>query len=262
MRIVRHGWHATSHRLLIAVVVGALVVLGATPVSAATEEAATPRTISGTVMIDGEPAAADTPITAEAVTETGTMVCGSTTVTDAGAFTLELADACSEGSAMRLLLADRGIEAKDQITVPGDNVEGELVRFETVAAGPGEAGVGQTLADAEAERAKPVISDGGLIMLLGVIAVMVVLFLAFIAYQWASAARGDRTAANPVANLAQMVMVIPQVLVEGMVLSLAIIAIVILGASAKLTSEGLVSVLAAIVGYAAGRSAGASERRA
>jgi hypothetical protein len=262
MRIIRHSRDAMSGRLLIAVVISALVVLIVTPAAAAVGNATTTRTISGTVTVDGVPAAADTLITAEAVTDTGTIACGSATVSDGGAFTLELAEACKSGLAMRLLLADVGTEAKDQVTVPSSDVEGELVRFETAPPPQGDAGVGQTLADAEAERSRPVISDGGLILLLGVIAVGTIVFLGFIAYQWAAAAHGERTGTNPVANLAQLVLVIPQVLVEGMVLSLAIVAIVILGASAKLTSEGLVSVLAAIVGYAAGRSAGAAERRA
>lgn len=42
-------------------------------------------------------------------------------------------------------------------------------------------------------------------------------------------------------------------LIEGMVLSIVVIAILVLGAAGRITQEGLVSVLAAIVGYAAGR---------
>lgn len=43
--------------------------------------------------------------------------------------------------------------------------------------------------------------------------------------------------------------------VEGMVLSMVVIAVIVLGVTGKLTDEGLASVLAAIVGYAVGRSA-------
>lgn len=42
--------------------------------------------------------------------------------------------------------------------------------------------------------------------------------------------------------------------VEGMVLSMVVVAVIILGVTGKLTDEGLASVLAAIVGYAVGRS--------
>ena len=44
-------------------------------------------------------------------------------------------------------------------------------------------------------------------------------------------------------------------LVEGLVLTFVVIALVALGAAGKITQEGIVSVLAAMVGYAAGRAA-------
>ncbi len=47
-------------------------------------------------------------------------------------------------------------------------------------------------------------------------------------------------------------------LVEGLVLTWVVIALIALGAAGKVTQEGIVSVLAAMVGYAAGRTAGAS----
>jgi hypothetical protein len=81
------------------------------------------------------------------------------------------------------------------------------------------------------------IKDGEMLILLSLIAGAAVLLLAFIAHRSAKEIG------------------LAKVLVEGMILSLAIIAIIVLGASAKLTSEGLVSVLAAIVGYAVGRNA-------
>jgi membrane-associated HD superfamily phosphohydrolase len=155
--------------------------------------------------------------------------------------------------AMRMRLAE--LEAKDQVVVPSDSVGDVLVRFERPPPPAGaDSQISAAFAGAEAERARPLISDTSLIVLLVLIAVAAVVLLGSVARYWR--ADGDALKA-----LGSQAIVIPQLLVEGLVLSLAIIAIVILGASAKLTSEGLISVLAGIVGYAAGSRAAASSRR-
>jgi hypothetical protein len=48
--------------------------------------------------------------------------------------------------------------------------------------------------------------------------------------------------------------VFPRFLIEGLVLAMVVIALLVLGTAGRVTQEGLVSVLAAIVGYAAGRA--------
>ena len=255
-RRLRGTWFRTTSR-----VVPLLVVVVALPghgvANAVTRTAAddASRSISGTVTVDGAPADAAATLIGEVVTEASAtpISCGSATVSEAGFFRMELDAACEAGMAMRMRLAE--LEAKDQIEVPPDSVENVLVRFESPPPPAGaDSQISAAFADAEAERARPLISDTSLIVLLVLIALAAVVLLGSVARYWR--ADGDALKA-----LGSQAIVIPQLLVEGLVLSLAIIAIVILGASAKLTSEGLISVLAGIVGYAAGSRAAASSRR-
>lgn len=273
-----HVIHQPPRRALL--LLAAVVLLSARPGYAA--RAATPSTddplreISGSVTIDGAPAETGTVLIGEAVIEESVapIHCGEATVEDDGTFRMPLTDACEPGMAMRLRLADPGVEAKDQIELTSDDIDNALVRFEQPTPADGAAAISATLADAEAAPSEPLIKDTALVLLLGLIAAAAVALLGFVAHQWVNVARSAATirpdngasadeikmAHERLAQLSQLGTVIPKVLIEGLVLALAIIAIVVLGASAKLTSEGLVSVLAAIVGYAAGRSAVAPSR--
>ena len=258
----------------------AVVLLSALP--GYTARAATPSTddplreISGSVTIDGAPAETGTVLIGEALIEESVapIHCGEATVENDGTFRMPLTDACEPGMAMRLRLADPGLEAKDQIELTSYDIDNALVRFERPTPADGAAAISATLADAEAAPSEPLIKDTALVLLLGLIATAAVTLLAFVSRQWVNVARSAagirprdatselevRVAEARLAQLSQLSAVVPKVLIEGLVLALAIIAIVVLGASAKLTSEGLVSVLAAIVGYAAGRSAVAPSR--
>jgi hypothetical protein len=62
---------------------------------------------------------------------------------------------------------------------------------------------------------------------------------------WEKALAGQRDAS---------LRVFPRFLIEGLVLAMVVIALLVLGTAGRVTQEGLVSVLAAIVGYAAGRA--------
>lgn len=275
----RRPWSTTP--LLAALATAALLLVAPAGAAAQVRPSSTTTTISGTVTVDGEPAPAGTTLVGEVLPEESTTptTCGQTQVVEDGGFSLRLVSACAPGMPMRLrLLTDPVLEAKDQIEVPRGNVDGALVRFEQPVQDDGTAGIGATLAEAEAERSRPLIGEGGLLVLLGLIAVAAVALLGYVAHHWAmfagimsavpppadpnrEAGSGDARGGHGSASWEQLTVVIPQMMVNGLVLSLAIIAIVVLGASAKLTSEGLVSVLAAIVGYAAGRGAAAAERR-
>lgn len=264
--------HLRPYPLPAAVLIAAAVIVGLVPglpAMAAGSDDRT-RTISGSVTVDSEPAAVGTALIGEALTEDSVapIQCGEATVADDGTFRMPLAAACEPGMAMRLRLTEPSLEAKDQIELTSGDIDNALVRFEQQAPVDGAAQISATLADAEAAPSEPLIEDTALVLLLGLIAAAAVALLAFVSRQWVAVAKsaaairpGDVTSDHEVKmaqarldQLSHLSAVIPKVLIEGLVLALAIIAIVVLGASAKLTSEGLVSVLAAIVGYAAGRS--------
>lgn len=272
MRIVaRPPGTTTGRRVAWLAALVAILLATAVPAHAATAAApGSDRSISGTVTIDGEPAADGATLTAEAVTEddVAPVECGQAAVTDGGAFTMPIADACRAGVAMRLRLVDPALEAKDLIEAPADTTADVLVRFESPQPAGDGAEITAAIAGAQAAPAEPLIKDTELVILLALIAGSAVVLLAYVSHQWVNVAKTSasikpaRGASNHEVTMAQarleqmgtLSMVVPKVLIEGMVLAMAVVAIVVLGASAKLTSEGLVSVLAAIVGYAAGRS--------
>lgn len=235
---------------ILCLVLLALVLAAQAPAAAAENDASS--RVSGTVTVDGDPAEAGVELIGEIVTdESETVRCGTAQVSDGGAFDMPIAAECEPGAAMRIRHVALDLEARDQVEVPDGSNEGVLVRFETPPAADGLAGAALVEAEAEAEATKPLIGESSLIVLLTVIALAAVGLLAYVAHHWTKRA-SDSSGTE----------VIPQMLIEGLVLSLAIVAIVVLGVSAKLTSEGLVSVLAGIVGYAAGRGAAAADRRA
>lgn len=260
-----------AHRPLLLIAVAVLLAAGSVAPARAVAPIESTRTISGSVTVDSEPAATGTVLIGEALIEdtVAPIRCGEATVAEDGTFAMPLDDACAPGMAMRLRLPRRGLEAKDQIEITPGGIDNALVRFEGATPVDGAARISATLADAEAAPSEPLIKDTALVLLLALIAAAAVGLLAFVSRQWVNVANSAATirpqssasdhevrmAEARLAQLSHLSAVIPKVLIEGLVLALAIVAIVVLGASAKLTSEGLVSVLAAIVGYAAGRSA-------
>jgi hypothetical protein len=242
-------------------------------------------TIAGTVTINGNVAAQGVRLLARD-TEGG-QDCGLSLVGIAGAYSMPLTqaddDGCTPGSSVSVLLAATPGEAPVAAEVPQGPATVDLsftgVSDEAMAAIAAEAAITGTPGEGTSTTDPPprpegppsLLGDGELFLLLTTIVTATVLLLVVMVIARLFESRKRLKFLESVADwkepgteaLVKLIgpegelpeyRLFPRQLIEGMVLSVVIIAILVLGSTGRVTQEGLVSVLAAIVGYAAGRA--------
>ena len=237
--------------------------------------------IEGSVQINDKPAweGINVEVTEVASSET----CGTGTLLEGGRFTLELSQPCISGSEVQLRLPAADKPATSTATIPADPTAEQLslsfqlspAELELLVPPPGRAGTGEGGATETAlvQQTESVFDQVQLMLISLLIAGAVVLIVIVTVY-WGEARRRYAFRGDLIKQLADRD-VSPEVwaeaaklesdnserrsnvfryLVEGLVMSFVVIALVALGAAGKITQEGIVSVLAAMVGYAAGRA--------
>jgi hypothetical protein len=192
--------------------------------------------------------------------------CGSTRIDAGGQYVLSVATDCPPQTQVVFVLdaieedADQGHELTDgiqnlDIQFSGISAEDMASLGVTAAAGDGDEssvvdaveGVANAVAaSSEASTRRPLITDWQLFSILLIIVVGTGLLLMTLA-------RRPRTAADAGAGEGGNYQYTRR-LIEGLVLTEVLVAVIILGVTGKVSSEGVISVLAAITGYAIGKS--------
>lgn len=241
--------------------------------------------IAGTVTINGNIASQGVRLLAR--DSEGGQDCGISLVGIAGAYSMPLPEAdddgCTPGSSISVLLAATPEEAPIAAEIPQGPATVDLafngVSDEAIAAIAAEAAITGTAGDGttttdtptSSEAPPSLLRDGELFLLLTTIVAATVLLLVVMVVARLFESRKRLKFLESVAEwnesgteaLVKLIgpegelpeyRLFPRQLIEGMVLSVVIIAILVLGSTGRVTQEGLVSVLAAIVGYAAGRA--------
>ncbi|PKB78677.1 MAG: hypothetical protein BZY88_17200 [SAR202 cluster bacterium Io17-Chloro-G9] len=236
-------------------------------------------TVNLTVKSDNVPAPAGIEIFA--YLEKHDNKCGDAITQEAGAYSLEIAAACADGTVSFAILAT-GDSADSTLSMPTESKEEDLdivfssLSFDVARLMPSkdvwdhiakqqaflrsqQASQDQRVADttesdkgleviakalSEETPSKPLIDGQSLLILLLVVVVLGILLLTIMVV---GRIIGELLGAtmNQSAFRQQ---------IEGMVLVMVIVAVILLGVTEKIGEEGLVSVLAAIAGYAIGRS--------
>lgn len=265
---------------VMAVVLG--VIVGAPGRALAQEE---PPVLEGAVTINGGEATRG--VRLAAIHDAEEVECGLATVGAGGSFAMPLSGSCPPGSEIRMVLAaseDRSEETyqvdggRQEINVVFDISDFSLEGVLADAVAVGTVGVEVTsqaadgdpieqLAEAVTGQAEPVVSkeDLGSVLMWLVWLLFPVLVAMVIARYFDSGRRVKLLAEMDKAKLDSLASLLEKNkdalgqklfsrwIIEGLILSFVIIALVILGLGGTVTKEGVVSVLAAIVGYAAGR---------
>lgn len=269
-----------SFPLVVALLI--VTILGSSDTATAQARAA----LEGTVTLNGDPAAPD--IGLAALLEDGTE-CGRA-LTGAGAtFTMLLAEECPVGETVVFSLARTGDRAattaviragRQTITVAFEGLSTESLQ--AIGAAPpaideeAEAAVEKALEEAGAPVALITgtslfwlvlaVSIGGMVLLLCMVGAKVCQPLLLSRCKKrvrgdghsATADAQDETGADdedePTEQERKAQELTYRRQIEGMILIMVIVAIILLGITEKVSDEGLISVLAAIVGYCAGRA--------
>jgi len=238
-----------------------LAILGGSHTATAQAQA----TLAGTVTVNGEAAPADVGLVA--VLADGTE-CGDTVTKVGGTFTMSLTRECA-GKPVFFRLA----VTEDQTTTPATIEAGAQtvdIAFEGLSDESLQAiGAGPTTVEEKAQEAvKEALEEEGapVALITGDSLLVVVLFISvggmallgsmvFLkAVETCLRARRkagggeEQTAPDKEAELTYRRQV------EGMVLIMVIVALILLGLSEKISDEGVISVLAAVVGYTVGRA--------
>ncbi len=195
-----------------------------------------PSELSGVVTLNGGLAPAGVGIAAVPSDESP---CGSTTTQDGGEYTLVTGD-CPAGDVLAFQLEATGDRVDTEATVDTRffNIAFEGLSSETLVA------VGVTSEVKLPEpKDRPLLEDDDLFWLLVIVVIGELLVLGWMVV-WITLNQGKNEAYRRQ--------------IEAMVLLGVVVAIIVLGVTGKIGDEGLVSVLAAIVGYTLGRAAGAS----
>jgi len=230
-----------------------LAILGGSHTVAAPAQA----TLDGTVTVNGDPAPTDVGLVA--VLEDGTE-CGRALTGPGGTFDMSLAAECvgktvlfrlaaTEDQATTSVVIKAGTQTVD-IAFEGLSTEslraiGALPAIEVEA----EQAVEKALEEAAEEGAPglPLIAGSNLFWLVLLLSLTGMALLGLMVYVGrATAAVGDEARQAQARTYKRQV--------EGMILIMVIVAIILLGITEKVTDQGLVSVLAAIVGYAVARA--------
>lgn len=205
---------------------------------------AEPNRLTGIVTLNGEIAPAGVSITTRRTDDTS-ILCGSTTTLAGGQFNLTIESQCQVDTTVEFLLAATNDQAITQVTVQ-EGTQSKNIAFEQMSLEALQAiGAVEQVAEAVEEEASkqasaPLITGNSLAWLLGAVVVGELLLLALMVMMTGSQADALRQDAF-------------KRQVEAMVLLGVTVAIIMLGVAQKIGSEGLVSVLAAIVGYTVGR---------
>lgn len=201
-----------------------LALAGSSPVALASHAE-----LSGTVTVDGAPASANTTVTARLPDGTE---CGTFTTGEGGAYELTVSEDCALGSQLEFFLAASGEQAATVVPIEAGQQTAN-VAFEAQPTQP-------PVVEVPSEP----LTGSDLWVVLGVVVGPAMLLLGLMV--WRVARNGkprERTRTQYRREI------------EGMVLVMVVVAVILLGVTDKIGSDGLVSVLAAIVGYTLGRDA-------
>jgi IPT/TIG domain len=193
-------------------------------------------TLTGSVTIGGKPAEAN--VTVKATLEDGTE-CGTFTTGEGGTYEFSVSEDCQVGSTLEFFRAATTDQAETTVVIDGGPQEANIAFGAEATAAP--------LSPAEPSRP---LEGTDLYVVVAVVVGAPTILLGLMV--WFGRHGGRRTRGQAEADQYGRQ-------IEGMVLIMVILAVILLGVTDKIGSDGLISVLAAIVGYAVGR--GVSERQ-
>lgn len=237
----------SPHRWLLAGIILLLVgLVAAAPALAQEEESAD---LSGIVTLNGEVAPDGVGLV---FTGSDGVECSRSTTVGDGAYQATLSDECDVGGELTVTIAATGTIAADAITYEGSgqvvNIPfDDLSESALLELGVITAGVEEVVQEQVAEQVTKELTEQGqsaLITGVTLVVVLVVAILGGFALLMIMVIRArEEKGKNPDFRFQ----------IEGMVLVMVVLAVIILGVTEKIGQEGLVSVLAAIAGYAAGK---------
>lgn len=228
------------------------LVIFAGPPAAPSPTSESPRTIEGLVTVNGEPAPAGIRVTVT-LDDEGNTRCGDfVTAEGAVPFQLILPEACGPGS-VALFQVDTGDRSETQVEITEDQrLFSTTVDFQLSAVTLASLGVPP---DGTPEVVSVVPSspltglDLFVVVVLTVVPATALLTLMVLKVGTKNGQRASvdesAEAARAAGNFRSQI--------EGMILVMVVLAVILLGVTDKIGSDGLVSVLAAIVGYTVGR---------
>ena len=268
--------------VFVVLAVGIVLLAGIAPSAQAQQETPSETiVVEGVIHIDGEPAWAGVVVIVE-VLATGEL-CGTATTSDGGNYTVTLEVPCAPGAEAVVVLQQIQARPKsepftvgdpsDPVTfnalfAPSPSEKEELPQPPRTVEAEGAAGV------ALVQKTSSVFEEVELLLiflllagagLLGVMAIALLIVTnrryKFLTDTFSSI---DHSSGDQIKNWVDAVQVegviqeerfkVFRWMVEGLVMSFVVIALIALGAAGKIEAQGIVSVLAAMVGYAAGRS--------
>jgi hypothetical protein len=221
------------------------LVLFAPPVQEAYADHAT---LSGLLTLNTKPAPPNVQVTARSQeTECGTFATG-----EGGAYEFVVPEECGEGTAITFALTATGDQAPTPVTVDAGEQIADIA-FEGLSL--------ESLQAIGAEEPPPEVitlpsapltgRDLYAVTLIAVIPAMILLLIMVL--KASPGRKGPENQHDSPARPARVVRSDYRSQVEGMILVTVVLAVILLGVTDKIGSDGLVSVLAAIVGYTLGR---------
>jgi hypothetical protein len=224
-------------RLLAASVLGLGLVLFAPPYDGAIAEHAT---LVGAVTLNGNAAPANVQIDARS---TEGIDCGTSTTDEDGSYQLVVSEECEQGSSVLLVLTVTGEQAPTAVTIEGGEQSVSLA-FEGLSDASLQAiGAATPTPPPVVQLPSAPLSGFDLWFVVGLAVVPAMILLGLMVR---GSSRGKGAPSKGIASNYRSQ-------IEGMVLVMVVLAVILLGVTDKIGSDGLVSVLAAIVGYTIGR---------
>jgi hypothetical protein len=226
-------------RLIAAAVLALGFILGAHAQRAHADHA----TLSGAITLNGSTAPPNVQIN---VRSPEAMSCGTFTTDEDGLYILLVSEECPTGTSLIFVLAQTGDQAPVAATIDGGDQQIDIA-FEGLTPEDLQAlGIEEPSTDVVQVPSEP-LSGGDLwsVIIGTVLLPMSLLVIMVIRTRHDDNGVRHESTVSPFRNQ-----------IEGMVLVMVVLAVILLGVTDKIGSDGLVSVLAAIVGYTLGRQLG------